>query len=554
MGPQDVALALVGATFKNGAVKNAVMEFFGPGVASLSMDYRSGIDVMTTETTCLSSVWQTDGQTKAALTLLGRGDSFRELSPAEGAYYDGVVTVELDKVEPMIALPFHPSNAYTIREFKANMADLLHQVDVDAAEQLGVKNAPSLVKKIVGGQFLVDQGVIAGCSGGAYQNLKRAAEILTGCSTGSGAFWLSCYPGSMPINLELTKNGYIAQLMAAGASIRSCFCGPCFGAGDVPANGAFSIRHSTRNFPNREGSKPGDGQISYVALMDARSIAATARMGGVLTGADELPDVPADRADEQWSYDDSAYQSRVYFGVGKPQPEAGLVFGPNIADWPEQIPLPENLLLTCCAAIYDPVTTTDELIPSGETSSYRSNPLRLAEFALSRKDPQYVPRAKAVQAVEQLRRTNPKAPEVEGALDGYDPARTGLGSLVMALKPGDGSAREQAASCQRVLGGCANVAEEYATKRYRSNVVNWGMLPFVAGDLRALNLQPGDQVHLPGIRALLEGDGEEIAATVIQHGANGPAAQAVTLTLPGLTREERDIILAGCLINYYAEG
>ncbi len=554
VGPQDVALALVGATFKAGAVKNAVLEFFGPGVASLSMDYRSGIDVMTTETTCLSSVWQTDAHTKTALALLGRGDSYREMAPAEGAYYDGVVTVELDKVEPMIALPFHPSNAYTIREFKANMADLLHQVDVDAAEQLGVKNAPSLVKKIVGGQFLVDQGVIAGCSGGAYQNLKRAAEILTGCSTGSGAFWLSCYPGSMPINLELTKNGYIAQLMAAGASIRSCFCGPCFGAGDVPANGAFSIRHSTRNFPNREGSKPGDGQISYVALMDARSIAATARMGGVLTGADELPDVPADRADEQWSYDDSAYQSRVYFGVGKPQPEAGLVFGPNIADWPEQIPLPENLLLTCCAAIYDPVTTTDELIPSGETSSYRSNPLRLAEFALSRKDPQYVPRAKAVQAVEQLRRTNPKAPEVEGALDGYDPARTGLGSLVMALKPGDGSAREQAASCQRVLGGCANVAEEYATKRYRSNVVNWGMLPFVAGDLRALNLQPGDQVHLPGIRALLEGDGEEIAATVIQNGANGPAAQAVTLTLPGLTREERDIILAGCLINYYAEG
>ena len=554
VGPQDVALALVGATFKAGAVKNAVLEFFGPGVASLSMDYRSGIDVMTTETTCLSSVWQTDAHTKTALALLGRGDSYREMAPAEGAYYDGVVTVELDKVEPMIALPFHPSNAYTIREFKANMADLLHQVDVDAAEQLGVKNAPSLVKKIVGGQFLVDQGVIAGCSGGAYQNLKRAAEILTGCSTGSGAFWLSCYPGSMPINLELTKNGYIAQLMAAGASIRSCFCGPCFGAGDVPANGAFSIRHSTRNFPNREGSKPGDGQISYVALMDARSIAATARMGGVLTGADELPDVPADRADEQWSYDDSAYQSRVYFGVGKPQPEAGLVFGPNIADWPEQIPLPENLLLTCCAAIYDPVTTTDELIPSGETSSYRSIPLRLAEFALSRKDPQYVPRAKAVQAVEQLRRTNPKAPEVEGALDGYDPARTGLGSLVMALKPGDGSAREQAASCQRVLGGCANVAEEYATKRYRSNVVNWGMLPFVAGDLRALNLQPGDQVHLPGIRALLEGDGEEIAATVIQHGANGPAAQAVTLTLPGLTREERDIILAGCLINYYAEG
>ena len=549
VGPQDVALALVGATFKNGAVKNAVMEFFGPGVANLSMDYRAGIDVMTTETTCLSSVWQTDEQTKTALTLLGRGDSYREMAPADGAYYDGVVTVELDKVEPMIALPFHPSNAYTIREFKANMADLLHQVDVDAAEQLGVKNAPSLVNKIVDGQFHVDQGVIAGCSGGTYQNLKRAAEILKGCGIGSDAFWLSCYPGSMPINLELTRDGSIAQLMAAGASIRSCFCGPCFGAGDVPANGAFSIRHSTRNFPNREGSKPGDGQISYVALMDARSIAATARMGGVLTGADELPDIPADRADEQWNYDDSAYQSRVYFGVGRPQPEAELVFGPNIADWPEQIALPDDLLLTCCAAIYDPVTTTDELIPSGETSSYRSNPLRLSQFALSRKDPQYVPRAQAVQAVEKLRQENPNAPEVKEALAGYDPARTGLGSLVMALKPGDGSAREQAASCQRVLGGCANIAGEDATKRYRSNVVNWGMLPFTADGLAELNLQPGDRVYIPGIRALLEGDGETVQATILRKGGE----TSVTLSLPGLTREERDIILAGCLINYYAE-
>ncbi len=549
VGPQDVALALVGATFKNGAVKNAVMEFFGPGVANLSMDYRAGIDVMTTETTCLSSVWQTDEQTKAALTLLGRGDSYREMAPAEGAWYDGLVTVELDKVEPMIALPFHPSNAYTIRDFKANMADLLHQVDVDAAEQLGIKNAPSLVKKIVKGQFHADQGVIAGCSGGTYQNLKRTAEILKGAAIGADAFWLSCYPGSMPINLELTRNGYIAQLMAAGASIRSCFCGPCFGAGDVPANGAFSIRHSTRNFPNREGSKPGDGQISYVALMDARSIAATARMGGVLTGADELPDVPADRADEQWNYDDSAYKSRVYFGVGKPQPEAALVFGPNIADWPEQIALPENLLLTVAAAIYDPVTTTDELIPSGETSSYRSNPLRLSEFALSRKDPQYVPRAKAIQAVEKLRRENPNAPEVREALGGFDPAKTGLGSLVMALKPGDGSAREQAASCQRVLGGCANIAGEYATKRYRSNVVNWGMLPFTAEGLKELNLQPGDRVYLPGVRALLEGDGETVQATVLRSGGEA----TVTLSLPGLTREERDIILAGCLINYYAE-
>ena len=545
VGPQDVALALVGATFKSGAVKNAVLEFFGPGVASLSMDYRAGIDVMTTETTCLSSLWQTDGQTKTALALLGRGDSYRELSPAEGARYDGVVTVELDRVEPMIALPFHPSNAYTIKEFKANMADLLHQADVDAAEQLGVKNAPSLVEKIVDGLFRVDQGVIAGCSGGAYQNLKRAAEILTGCSTGSGAFWLSCYPGSMPINLELTRQGYVAQLMAAGASIRSCFCGPCFGAGDVPANGAFSIRHSTRNFPNREGSKPGDGQISYVALMDARSIAATARMGGVLTGADELPDVPADRADEQWSYDDTPYQSRVYFGVGRPQPDAGLVFGPNIADWPEQIPLPDNLLLTCCAAIYDPVTTTDELIPSGETSSYRSNPLRLAEFTLSRKCPGYVSSAKAVQA-EELKRRAGQDPDF--------PADTGIGSFVMALKPGDGSAREQAASCQRVLGGCANVAEEYATKRYRSNVVNWGMLPFVADGVRTWNLQPGDSLYIPGIRALLEGDGEEIEALLLQGGGEEKTQTPVKLRLPSLTREERDIILAGCLINYYAEG
>ena len=549
VGPQDVALALVGATFKNGAVKNAVMEFFGPGVASLSMDYRAGIDVMTTETTCLSSVWQTDEQTRTALTLLGRGDSYQEMAPADGAWYDGVVTVELDKIEPMIALPFHPSNAYTIREFKANMADLLHQVDVDAAEQLGVKNAPSLVNKIVNGQFRVDQGVIAGCSGGTYQNLKRAAEILKGCGIGSDAFWLSCYPGSMPINLELTKNGYIAQLMAAGASIRSCFCGPCFGAGDVPANGAFSIRHSTRNFPNREGSKPGDGQISYVALMDARSIAATARMGGVLTGADELPDIPADRADEQWSYDDSAYQSRVYFGVGKPQPDAELVFGPNIADWPEQIPLPENLLLTCCAAIYDPVTTTDELIPSGETSSYRSNPLRLSEFALSRKDPDYVPRAKAIQTEEMKRRRG----EETDALDGdfrFAARKTGLGSFVMALKPGDGSAREQAVSCQRVLGGCANVAKEYATKRYRSNVVNWGMLPFVAEDVEEWDLQPGDRLSIRNIRSILLEDSERVPAQLLRK-AGG--SRMVMLKLPGLTREERDIILAGCLINYYAQ-
>ena len=544
-GPQDVALALIGATFREGIVKNAVMEFFGPGVASLSMDYRSGIDVMTTETACLSSVWSTDGITKDHLERLGRGDQFQAQAPGEGAYYDALIQVDLSTVEPMIALPFHPSNAYPIREFKANLADLLHQVDVDAAEQLGIKNAPSLTRKIVNGQFQVDQGVIAGCSGGTYQNLVRAAEILGSHPIGSGEFWLSCYPGSMPINLELTKKGYIASLMAAGASIRSCFCGPCFGAGDVPANGAFSIRHSTRNFPNREGSKPGEGQISYVALMDARNIAATALHGGILTGADELPDCPADRPDEGWDYDDSAYKARVYYGVGKPDPSAELVFGPNIADWPEQVALPENLLLTVCAAIYDPVTTTDELIPSGETSSYRSNPLRLSEFALSRKDPQYVPRAKEILAEERRRR----AGEPTQALMGHDPKTTGLGSLVMALKPGDGSAREQAASCQRVLGGCANLAQEYATKRYRSNVVNWGMLPFIADGLADKNIQPGDRLYLPGIRALLEGDGEELTGTLIQNGASTP----ITLKLPGLTREERDIILAGCLINYYAK-
>ena len=544
VGPQDVALALIAATFQDGIVKNGIMEFFGPGVQSLAMDYRSGIDVMTTETACLSSVWCTDGEVKDHLAVLGRGDQFKSQAPAEGACYDGVIEVDLSAVEPMIALPFHPSNAFPIRAFKANMADLLHKVEADAVQQLALKGpAPSLTQKIVNGQFMVDQGVIAGCSGGTYQNLVRAAEILGGAPIGSDNFWLSCYPGSMPVNLELTKRGHIASLMASGASIRSCFCGPCFGAGDVPANGAFSIRHSTRNFPNREGSKPGDGQVAYVALMDARSIAATAKNGGVLTAADEVEHISADRPHEDYHYDDSAYKARVYFGTGKAQPETELVFGPNIADWPEQIPLPDHLLLTVTAAIYDPVTTTDELIPSGETSSYRSNPLKLAEFTLSRKDPAYVDRCKAVRAQELKRR----AGEPTQGLEGFDPKTTGLGSLVMALKPGDGSAREQAASCQRVLGGCANLCEEFATKRYRSNVVNWGMLPLIAGGLKTLNLQPGDRLYLPGIRALLEGVGETLEATVYQGGQK----RTLTVFLPGLTREERDIILAGCLINYY---
>ena len=550
VGPQDVALELIRSTFKDGTVKNAVMEFFGPGVANLSMDYRSGIDVMTTETTCLSSVWVADDTLKDHLAVLGRGGEFKPQAPADGAYYDGVIHVELDKIRPMIALPFHPSNAYTIQEFKENMADLLHQVDEDTMRQLKLKSKPaSLLDKIVDGKFMVDQGVIAGCSGGTYQNIVRATQVLDGHAIGSDAFWLSVYPTSQPVNLELTRRGYIASLMAAGASIRSCFCGPCFGAGDVPANGAFSIRHSTRNFPNREGSKPSDGQVSYVALMDARSIAATALNGGALTGADELPNAPADPAVEPFAYDDTPYKARVYFGVGKADPSQELVFGPNIADWPEQVALPDNLLLTVCSAIYDPVTTTDELIPSGETSSYRSNPIKLSEFALSRKDPQYVPRAKEILAVEKLRRTNPEAPEVKDALMGHDPANTGLGSLVMALKPGDGSAREQAASCQRVLGGVANLAAEYATKRYRSNVVNWGMLPFINEDVKDWNIQPGDKLYIPGVRTALDSGADVIPAVLIQNGTE----HTVTLKLPGMTREERDIVLAGCLINYYAK-
>ncbi len=549
VGPQDVALALIKETFSIGAVKNSVMEFFGPGVENLSMDYRSGIDVMTTETACLSSVWSTDEIVREHLVLLGKGDQYAPQTPTDSAYYDGAIEVDLSAVEPMIALPFHPSNAFPIKEFQANMADMLRQVEEDAVRQLELKNgAPSLTKKIVDGKFHTDQGVIAGCSGGTYQNLVRAAEILKGQPIGSDAFWLSCYPGSMPVNLELTKQGHIASLMAAGATIRSCFCGPCFGAGDVPSNGAFSIRHSTRNFPNREGSKPMDGQVSYVALMDARSIAATALNGGVLTAATELEGVPADKPRETYHYDDSAYKARVYFGVGKPQPETELVFGPNIADWPEQVSMPEDLLLTNCAAIYDEVTTTDELIPSGETSSYRSNPLRLAEFTLSRKDPQYVPRAKELLALERARRENPEAPEVKDALLGHDGRKTGLGSFIMALKPGDGSAREQAASCQRVLGGCANLAGEYATKRYRSNVVNWGMLPFIADDVKDWNLKPGDRLYIPGIKKVLEGMDETVKATLLQNGTE----RAVTLRLPGMTREERDIVLAGCLINFYA--
>ena len=548
VGPHDVALALVGATYANGYVKNKVMEFVGPGVASLSADCRNGIDCMTTETTCWSSIWQTDGVTEEYLAGHGRTDAYKELKPADVAYYDGCIELDLSKIECMIALPMHPSYAYPIRELKANAKDLLHEIETRANEQLSGKVKMDLVSKVrADGSIYVDQGIVAGCSGGTYENLCAVADILRGKSCGNGEFKFSAYPDSMPTYLELVKNGVVADIVSAGGIFRECFCGPCFGAGDVPANGAFSIRHSTRNFPNREGSKPSDGQLSYVALMDARSIAATVLNGGALTAATELPNVPADPANEPYEYDDTSYRSRVYYGVGKPDPDAELVFGPNIADWPEQIAMPQDLLLTAASAIYDPVTTTDELIPSGETSSYRSNPLKLAEFTLSRKDPAYVGRAKAIQAVEQKRRQGNVDAEVTAALSGHAAETTGLGSFVMALKPGDGSAREQAASCQRVLGGCANLAAEYATKRYRSNVVNWGMLPFIVDGLADYDIQPGDQLWIPGVRALLEGDGESIQATLLQKGKE----TVVTLQLPGMTREERDIVLAGCLINYY---
>ena len=547
VGPQDVALSIIEKTFAAGTVKNAVMEFFGPGISSLAMDYRSGIDVMTTETSCLSSIWETDDVVKESLTIHGRGADYHPMHPQEGAYYDRILAVDLSTVECMIALPFHPSCAVSIHTFNENLEDLLHQVEVRREQQLELKSKPeSLLHKIRGGKFYADQGVIAGCSGGTYQNLQKAAQILDGKPLGSGEFWLSAYPASMPVMMELGKTGDLGKLMASGVSIRSAFCGPCFGAGDVPANGAFSIRHSTRNFPNREGSKPGDNQLSYVALMDARSIAVSALNGGAITAASDYPEIQADPSRVEYHYDDSSYRARVYYGVGKPQPQEELVFGPNIADWPQQIPLPENLLLTVCSAIYDPLTTTDELIPSGETSSYRSNPLRLSEFALSRKDPQYVPRAKAVLALEHQRQENPAS--VADQMAGYDPAVTGLGSVVMSIRPGDGSAREQAASCQRVLGGCANLCLEYATKRYRSNVINWGMVPFTVENIEALNIQPADRQYVPGIRKALSGMDETVSGTLIQP----DGSREIALQLKNLSREERDVILSGCLINYYA--
>ena len=554
VGPQDIALAIIGAVFKKGYVKNKVMEFVGPGISHMTTDYRNGVDVMTTETTCLTSVWRTDEDTKAFLAEHGRADAYRELNPADVAYYDGVVYVDLNTVKPMIALPFHPSNTYEIDELNANLEDILHGVEEEAKKVAGGRAEFTLMDKIRDGRLMVQQGVIAGCAGGNYTNVIEAAHALKGRDCGCGEFSLSVYPSSQPVFLDLVKKGAIADLMEAGAIIRTAFCGPCFGAGDTPCNNGLSIRHTTRNFPNREGSKPGSGQMSAVALMDARSIAATAANGGVLTSAQEFDcwgDVPA------YHFDDTVYQKRVYFGYEKGDEDASLVYGPNIKDWPEMTALTDNILLKVCSKIMDPVTTTDELIPSGETSSYRSNPLGLAEFALSRRDPEYVGRSKAVDKIEKAREAGTcpveAAPELKGIFEKIrtipgqqevKASETEIGSMIYAVKPGDGSAREQAASCQRVLGGLANICREYATKRYRSNVMNWGMLPF------QMEAEPefevGDYIYVPGIRKVLaEGPTDQIKAYVI-----GDEVREITLYLADMTDNEKEIVMDGCLINF----
>ncbi len=552
VGPQDVALALVGATYANGYVKNKVMEFVGPGVAGLSADFRNGIDVMTTETTCWSSIWETDEVTKEYFEIHGRPEAYKELKPAPVAYYDGCIELDLSTIECMIALPMHPSYAYPIRELKANARDILHEIETRANEQLSGKVHMDLVSKIAAdGTIHVDQGIVAGCSGGTFENVCAVAQILKGKNCGAGEFRISVYPDSMPTYLELVKNGAVADIVSAGGIFRECFCGPCFGAGDTPANGEFSIRHTTRNFPNREGSKPGEGQISAVALMDARSIAATAANGGVLTAASEV--LNEQLPTPEYHFDMGVYEKRVYNGWGHPEPKHELKFGPNIKDWPEQPSLSEDLLLKVVSYITDPVTTTDELIPSGETSSFRSNPLRLAEFTLSRKDPGYVGRAKAVKALDEERKAGTVPAEVQAVYDALakagvqaDTQATNVGSAVFANKPGDGSAREQAASCQRVLGGAANFAREYATKRYRSNCINWGMLPFLVEDPSVFAL--GDYVFVPGARkALLDAAPEMTAYAVAADGKVTP----FTVRLGDMTSDERQILADGCLINYY---
>ena len=554
VGPQDVALAIIGKVFANGYVKNKVMEFVGPGVANLSADFRIGVDVMTTETTCLSSIWQTDEKIQEFYEIHGRSEDYKELKPGETAYYDGCVEIDLSEIRPMIAMPFHPSNTYTIDELKANLDDILADVEKKAQISLDGKVPYTLRDKVIDGKLYVEQGIIAGCAGGGFENICAAADILKGKSIGADAFTLSVYPASTPIYMELAKNGVLAGLLETGAVVKTAFCGPCFGAGDTPANNAFSIRHTTRNFPNREGSKIQNGQISSVALMDARSIAATAANKGFLTSAE---DYTGGYTGQKYFFDKTIYDNRVFDSKGIADPGVEIQFGPNIKDWPEMAALPENLIVKVVSEIHDPVTTTDELIPSGETSSYRSNPLGLAEFTLSRKDPAYVGRAKEVQkaqkAIQEGKCPVEALPEMKPVMDvikkdypNVSKENLGVGSTIFAVKPGDGSAREQAASCQKVLGGWANIANEYATKRYRSNLINWGMLPFIIGkgDLPFENL---DYLFIPEIRKAIEDKQSEIQAYAVKDGALKP----FSLHMDALTDDEREIILKGCLINYY---
>ena len=553
VGPQDVALAIIGEVFANGYVKNKVMEFVGPGVANLSADFRIGIDVMTTETTCLSSIWQTDAKIEEFYAIHGRPEDYKELKPGNVAYYDGCVEIDLSEIKPMIAMPFHPSNTYTIDELKANLDDILADVEKRAQVSLDGKVPFTLRDKVVDGKLYVEQGIIAGCAGGGFENICAAADILKGKNIGHDAFTLSVYPASTPIYMELAKNGVLAELIGTGAVVKTAFCGPCFGAGDTPANNAFSIRHTTRNFPNREGSKIQNGQISSVALMDARSIAATAANKGFLTSAEEFD---GSYSEHKYYFDKSIYENRVFDSKGVADPSVEIQFGPNIKDWPEMAALADNLILKVVSEIHDPVTTTDELIPSGETSSYRSNPLGLAEFTLSRKDPAYVGRAKEIQAAqkaiqagncpaEAVPELKPVIKTINKTYPDVDKTNLGVGSTIFAVKPGDGSAREQAASCQKVLGGWANIANEYATKRYRSNLINWGMLPFLipSGDLPFKN---GDYLFFPGIRKAVE----EKADVIKGYTVEGDALKEFDVTLGELTDDEREIILKGCLINY----
>ena len=545
VGPQDVAIALVAATFPNADVKNKVLEFVGPGVENLSCDYRIGIDVMTTETSCLTSIWQTDDKVKAYYETIGRPEDFKVLAPEDGAYYDSVVKIDLSKVENMIALPFHPSIAYTIHDLQARPAEIFAEVEAAANRQLGGKVTMDLQRNIVDGKVTCDQGVIVGCSGGMYENIMEAAAILKDGSIGNGYFDMSVYPSSTPIALAVTKNGAAATLMEAGCVMKPAFCGPCFGAGDTPANNSLSIRHATRNFANREGSKPANGQIAAVALMDARSIAATARNGGVLTAATDIDyELPAEE-ELVYHYDGSVYEKRCYEGFGKADPTAELRYGPNIKDWPQMPRLRDDLLVKLTAVIHDPVTTTDELIPSGETSSYRSNPIGLSEFALSRREPEYVGRCKAV-------RDAGISEEVRNVLAqvGGDAEKTSVGSCIYANRPGDGSAREQAASCQKVLGGFANICQEYATKRYRSNCINWGMTPFTLPEGAEFEYEVGDWVYIPGINAAIAAGQEEFDAKVITR----DGVKDLKLHCKGLTENERQILREGCLMNYYAAG